>query len=800
MSMDRSTSGAQGLASEASTSGASPDLLTQRFRTARSAVIEATDLTAAARRKALSDLTDRWVRDLLGAAPLPGVALVAVGGYGRRELLPGSDLDVVLVHDGTASTAEVSAVADAVFYPMWDSKVPLDHSVRTLDEAAAVARDDLKVALGLLDARHVAGDADVTAALAERNLADWRHGATKRLPSLRESVTGRTERSGELAYLLEPDLVDSYGGLRDTIVLRAVAASWVADWPHSSSIEESRSWLLTVRDALHRASGRRSDRLLMQEQDEVAALVGLMDADILLRRVSEAGRAIGHAGDVAWRSVERTLAARSRRSLLRRRSTRRPLADGVVMHEGEAVLARDCDPAQDPGLPVRAAAAAAHAGVPLSVATLERLAVEGPDLAVPWPAAVRDDFVRLLGSGRAGIGVWEDLEAAGMVVRWLPDWERIRHKPQRTPIHRHTVDRHSYEAVAEAAELTREVSRPDLLLVAALLHDVGKGWPGDHSATGSVIAQTLAARMGFDEDDVTTVAELVRHHLLLPAVATSRDLDDPATTTMVAELVQTVERLDLLAVLTEADARAAGPQAWTPWRASLVRDLVRRVRAHLLGAEPDPETTVSRVEPWVRTLASSGAFDVMVAAPDLDEVCKVTVVAPDRLGLMAAVAGVLTLHRLEVRGASIDTVGDSAVQVWRAVSAFGPPPDDHVLRHDLRRALDGSLDVTAKLASRRRDRRAATVHSAPPRVQLVPQASQTATVLQVRAHDEPGLLHTVATAVAAAGVCVRSAVVDTLGADAVDVFYLVDLTGSVLDGDVAAHVRDLVGEALRSRD
>jgi [protein-PII] uridylyltransferase len=798
--MDRSSSGAQGLAPEASTFGASPDLLTERFRVARSAVVEATDLAAPARRKALSDLTDRWVRDLLGPDPLPGVALVAVGGYGRRELLPGSDLDVVLVHDGAASAEQLGSLADAVFYPMWDSKVPLDHSVRTLDEAAAVARDDLKVALGLLDARHVAGDPAVTRALAERNLADWRRRASTRLPRLHEAVTSRAKRSGELAYLLEPDLVDSYGGLRDTIVLRAVAASWVADWPHSSGIEESRAWLLTVRDALHRTTGRRSDRLLMQEQDEVAALVGLMDADVLLRRVSEAGRAIGHASDVAWRSVERALAARSRRSLLRRRSPRRPLADGVVEHEGEAVLARDVDPATDPGLPVRAAAAAAQAGLPLSVATLERLAVESPDLPVPWPGSVRDDFVRLLGAGRTGIAVWEDLEAAGMVVRWLPDWERVRHRPQRTPIHRHTVDRHSIEAVAESAELTREVARPDLLLVSALLHDIGKGWPGDHSATGCVIAQTLGARMGFDEDDVTTISELVRHHLLLPTVATSRDLDDPATTTMVAELVGSIERLDLLATLTEADARAAGAQAWTPWRASLVRHLVRRVRAQMLGREPDPATTVSRVEPWVRTLASSGAFDVMVAAPDLDEVCRVTVVAPDRLGLMAAVAGVLTLHRLEVRGASIDTVGDSAVQIWRTVSAFGPPPDDHVLRHDLRRALDGSLDVTAKLAGRRRDRRTSPVRSGPPRVQLVPGASDTATVLQVRAHDEPGLLHTVATAVAAAGACVRSAVVDTLGADAVDVFYLVDLQGAPLSDDFAAQVRDLVGEALRSRD
>jgi [protein-PII] uridylyltransferase len=798
--MDRSTTGAQGLAPAASASGASPDVRTDRFRVARAAVVEATDLAAADRRKALSDLTDRWVTDLLGPEPLGGVALVAVGGYGRRELLPGSDLDVVLVHDGSPSSAQVCALADAVFYPMWDSKVPLDHSVRTLGEAAAVARDDLKVALGLLDARHVAGDPAVTKALAERNLADWRRGAAKRLPALRDLVKDRAVRSGELAYLLEPDLVDSYGGLRDTIVLRAVAASWVADWPHSSGIEESRAWLLTVRDALHGTTGRRSDRLLMQEQDEVAALVGLMDADVLLRRVSEAGRAIGHASDVAWRSVERTLQARSRRSLLRRRATRRPLAEGIVEHEGEAVLARDVDPLGDVGLAVRAAAAAAQAGVPLSVATLERLAVESPDLPVPWPRAVRDDFVRLLGAGRDGIAVWEDLEAAGMVVRWLPDWERIRHRPQRTPIHRHTVDRHSIEAVAEAAGLTRDVSRPDLLLVAALLHDVGKGWPGDHSATGSVIAQTLGARMGFDDDDVATISELVRHHLLLPAVATSRDLDDPTTTTLVAELVGSAERLELLAALTEADARAAGPQAWTPWRASLVRDLVRRVHAHLSGRDPDPTAGVSRVEPWVRTLAGTGAFDVMVAAPDLDEVCKVTVVAPDRVGLMAVVAGVLTLHRLEVRGARVDTVGDSAVQVWRTVSAYGPPPDDHVLRHDVRRAMDGSLDVSAKLAGRRRDRRASAVRTAPPRVQLIPEASDTATVLQVRAHDEPGLLHTVASAVATAGVCVRSAVVDTLGADAIDVFYLVGTDGVVLSDELAARVRDLVGEALGSRD
>ncbi len=468
-------------------------------------------------------------------------------------------------------------------------------------------------------------------------------------------------------------------------------------------------------------------------------------------------------------------------------------------YEGEAVLARDVDAADDAALPMRAAAAAAQAGVPLSVSTLERLVAEAPDLPLPWPAPVRDDFVRLLGAGRDGIPVWEDLEAAGLVVRWLPDWERIRHRPQRTPIHRHTVDRHSIEAVAEAATLTRAVDRPDLLLVAALLHDVGKGWPGDHSATGAVIAQTLAERMGFAPDDVDTISALVRHHLLLPTVATSRDLEDPATTTLVADLVGSVDRLDLLAALTEADARAAGPSAWTPWRAALVRDLTARVRRELLGHRDEEQGTPGTVEPWARTLAGAGAFEVMVAAPDLDQVCKVTVVAPDRIGLLAAVAGVLTLHRLEVRGATVDTVGEAAVQVWRTVSQYGAPPDDHVVRQDLRRVMDGTLDVRAALASRAKDRRRPAIRSAPPRVTLVPDASSTATVLQVRAHDEPGLLHTVASVLAEAGACVRSAVVDTLGADVVDVFYLTDDSGRPLDADVAEALRDHVSEAIGGR-
>ncbi|WP_456077698.1 [protein-PII] uridylyltransferase family protein, partial [Jiangella rhizosphaerae] len=273
-----------------------------------------------------------------------GYALVAVGGYGRQELLPGSDLDVLLLVTGRG---DPGAVADAIFYPVWDAGLALDHSVRTLGQALEVAAGDLKAALGLIDARHVAGDEALTEQLRADVRDAWRKQAATRLPELAAMCRDRAASVGELAHLLEPDLVQAYGGLRDTLALRAVTASWIADRPRTPEVDLARQWLLTVRDALHRTTGRRQDRLLFENQDDVAAALGLPDADPLLRRVAEAGRSIAYASDVTWRDVERTLAGRRRRGLRRQQPTRRPLADGVDEYDGEVVLARDAEPARD---------------------------------------------------------------------------------------------------------------------------------------------------------------------------------------------------------------------------------------------------------------------------------------------------------------------------------------------------------------------------------------------------------------------------------------------------------------------
>ena len=753
----------------------------RRFLTVRAAIVGDDTVSAAERRSALVELSDAWLATLFDALPPAstiGMSLVAVGGYGRRELLPCSDLDVLLLH---ADGGDVAAVANGVFYPVWDSGVALDHAVRTVAEARAVAADDLAVALGLVDARHVAGDPKVTESLRTGVLRDWRRQAAVRLPKLAQAGRDRLAEVGELAHLLEPDLKQAYGGLRDIVALRAVAASWVADRPHAHAVSEAHEWLLVVRDALHRTTGRRHDRLVFEDQDTVAASLGLLDADALMRRVAEAGRAIAYATDVTWRQVERTLRARSSPARSRRPVSRRSLGHGVVEHDGEAVLARDARPELDPVVPLRAAAGAAQAGLVLSPATVERLAIECPPLPPVWPDAARDALVALLGAGRAAVPVWDSLEAAGLIVRWFPEWEPVRYRPQRTPVHRHTVDRHQVEAAVVAAGLTRRVSRPDLLLLAALFHDLGKGGPGDHSDTGAAIVTELGGRLGLSLVDAERLGLLVRHHLLLPAMATRRDLDDPTTIDAVARACGSVEVLDLLAALTEADATAAGPLAWSPMRARLVAELVTRARLVLGGKRFRKPPAL---EPAQKELAQSTTLAVRMDLPgEPDGSCRVTVVVPGRADALAPVAGVLAVHRLDVRAATIQTAGGRAVQVWHASTGFRGPPGADVLRTDIARALDGGVDLAAKLRARAGERRRRVVAHADPHVEVLPGASADATVIEVRAHDTAGLLYRLVSAIAECRAVVRSAVVGTLGAEAVDVFYLVDSHGKQLPED-----------------
>ncbi|MET9294554.1 [protein-PII] uridylyltransferase [Streptomyces sp. NPDC003077] len=795
------------------------------YAAARWRLLREEKVAGAARRKRLARLTDRWLAALftraVREAGVAAAALVAVGGYGRAELSPRSDLDLLLVHDGRTGAGALAALADRLWYPVWDLGLALDHSVRTPAEARRIARADLKAHLGLLDARHLAGDAELTAALRTTAFADWRAQAPKRLPELAELCRERAERQGELRYLLEPDLKEARGGLRDATALRAVAASWLADAPREG-LEAARACLLDVRDALHLTTGRATDRLALQEQDPVAEALGLLDADVLLRRVYEAARTISYASDVTWRDVARVVRARSARPVLRGllngraadRGERSPLAEGVVEYDGEVVLARTARPERDPVLPLRAAAAAARAGLPLSPPVVRRLAAAHP-LPVPWPAEAREQFVTLLGAGPHTVPVWEALDAEGIIARLLPDWERVRCRPQRNPVHRWTVDRHLVETAVRAGALTRRVRRPDLLLVAAVLHDIGKGRPGDHARSGETLARDTALRLGFDASDAAVIGTLVRHHLLLVETATRRDLDDPATVAGVAGAVGTIGTLELLHALTEADALATGPAAWSAWRGALVAELVRRVAARLAGEpapgpaarQPTAEQERLAVEAWrtghpVLAWRAEAERSPGVAEPVGIELLMAV---PERPGVLPAAAGVLAVHRLTVRTAelrAVDPVGEGPVLLltWQVAAEYGAPPPLVRLRTDLRRALDGTLDLRARLAERERAyaRRARGAQAPAARVTVAPGDSRRATVIEVRAPDAQGLLHRIGRALEDAGVAVRSAHVGTLGANAVNAFYVTGPAGGPLPDGAAREVAAMVEKALRS--
>lgn len=767
-----------------------------RFASARGEVARRSGLTGRERRAALTALTDDWLAEVFARATSSvggPFCLAAIGGYGRGELALGSDLDLLLLHGG--GEAEAAAVADALWYPIWDSGVRLDHSVRTVGEARRVAASDIKAVLGLLDLRVVAGNAGLAADLRSAVLGDWRAMAGRRLPALQDLVRERKERFGEASQVLEPDLKESYGGLRDATILAGIAASWVTDVPHGDWTA-SVDFLLDVRDSLHRVTGRPSDRLVMQEQDAVAEeLEGIEGADALLRAVYDSARAIAYASDITWHRVDRLTRGRQRtvrRPLRRPQPDRIPLADGIVLQEGEAVLALDADPGSDEGLVLRAAAAAAQAGVRLSPHTVDRLAREGRDPAVPWARSVRESFVSLLGAGVGLVPVWEALDQAGIIARLVPGWEVVRSAPQRNALHTYTVDRHLLETAVRAGALTRSVQRPDLLLVAALLHDIGKARGGEHCEVGAVIAGGLAERMGFDSEETDVLVTLVRHHLLLPDTATRRDLDDPDVIARVAQVVGSPDTLDLLLELTIADSLATGPTVSTEWRLSLIDDLARRVRASMAGRslpEPPDLTEVQEV-----ALSQSGVWVLMdVQRPAI----VVTVAAPDRVGLLSLVAGVLSLNRLDVLAARVTTVQARAVQQWTVRPQFGEPPTSHQLGDDIRRAIEGTYDVAARLAQRDADYAQRPPWGYPgASVEVIPGESRGATILEVRAHDAPGLLFRITRAVAAADTSIIGAKVSTLGADAVDVFFVVDPNGNPLDADRRERLRASVESAV----
>ena len=758
------------------------------------------------RRAAIAELSRRWITELWVAATygarMDGVALACVGSLARGDSGPLSDFDLVLLHDGRSmSKKEITSLADRIWYPIWDGGAKLDHSVRSVGECRSVAAADLSAAVGLLDLDLLAGDEQVVAAARSTLGHDWRANARRRLPELVESLEARHRSHGDLAQSIEPDLKEARGGLRDMSVLRALTAAWLADRPHGQ-VDAAYCTLLDARDALHVVTGRGRDRLGLQEHDAVAALLGQPDADTMLSVVGTAARTVSYAIDGTARR-----AAQSQRARTLRVGPRRPvlktLGFGLFEHDGEVVLGAHLDPARDPLLVLRAAVVAARRGIPLSSTTLTNLAERSPALSVPWSPVARSLFTDLLAAGPGLIPVWEGLDLAGVIHSWVPEWSQIRSRPQRNPVHRHTVDRHLIETVVQATAFVADVERPDPLLMAALLHDIGKiAGAHDHSMLGAPLAAKVAARIGLEESEVEVVELLTREHLTLIDLATRRDPEDPQTLAAVtAAVAGRRDVLELLRALTEADARAVGAAAWTDWRAQLLEQLVAGARTALGDAAgplaqteempdllpPDAVAGVAMGEPYVVVHAIGGAY-------------RIDVFDRDRLGLFGDTAGLLAACGFIVRTARVRTQEGIAVNQWQVDSPGGDAPDAASIGRGLASLAQGDRQPLRAL-DRRRLAIAEVVGTRPraqTRAMVVPNASQDSTVIEIRAQDRPALLHEVGMTFARAGLSVHSAYIATYAGQTLDTFYVSEFGGRPLSPARVAQTISMLMDACDS--
>jgi [protein-PII] uridylyltransferase len=760
------------------------------------------------------------------------LALVAVGGYGRRELCLCSDIDLMLLHGGRLAPSSV----ERVFYPLWDAGLKVGHAVRSVPEAVTAADEELKTLTALLDARLVAGDPRLLARLTEEFARLLRRRGDRLRAAL--AAAERGVREAEPYQLLELNLKEGRGGLRSLQRLRwlrrieTAGAREAATDPDAvpPAAEAALDILLSARNALHAAAGRAQEVWLFDLQPQAAAWLG-DDRDAFAVRLYGAARIVDRlaerllAGPAFGQS--RPAPSAGLRGVLRRAAPagrRVPAAAAPIPRPPASVLAYAAGLADGSGEPMALVE-------PVATAIA---AAPGP----AWSAADRAGLLALLRAGERGYAIFARLDELGWIERALPEWRHVRAAPQHVPFHRHPVDVHLWRTAIEAlrlaeghrdepwfAEVGRDLGALDDLLLAALLHDIGKGWPGDHAVRGAEAAAAFCRRARFPADFIVTVAGAVRHHLLLPNVATRRDIADPRVVEAVAASAGSERTLRILFLLAAADSIATGPGIWTPWKSSLVRSLFvaalavleARGQANPLLAGPPElrERLLSSVAEEAervtlrRHLDSMApgyiqSFDpreilrhaaIMVAPLDdhtvrLDvrgdgPVFELIVALRDRPGLIALTSGVLALHNLSVLGARFFTRDDGvALQSLHVVDALGnavTPERWARVERDLQAALTGRLPLAQRLEEKARAYRR-TRRGREPEVLVVATDAREFTVVEVHAEDRVGLLYSLTSSLFELGVDIHLAKIDTQGHDAVDVFYLREANDQPLRG------------------
>jgi [protein-PII] uridylyltransferase len=765
-----------------------------------------------------------WEAQLGGSSNL---TLAAVGGYGRGELSPHSDIDLLFLAGSRADTSP--ATLRGLLYPLWDAGFQVGHAVRTPKEADERAATDLDAATSQLSARLIAGDAGLFEELMDRRSRRLRKHPRAFFRRVTDARLERHRRADRAGWMLAPDIKEDIGGLRDLHTVLWLYAALGGPAPEEALLEAG-DVLLAVREGLHAKSKRKLDRVRIDLQPWIAGHLGIDDefpADVLMKKVHSAARAIEHlSNDAILRQSRSVLGGPKRSGNVTRFEGGVKVVDGELAAEPQAAT-------EGVSLAIEVARAVSQTGRPVAAGTLSWMGKAfthgGP---VEWEAAARLAFLDLL-RGSHALTALELLDHIGALSALLEGWSDIRGRPQHDPYHRYTVDGHLFVTVTEidhvhesdevAGRAAEEIGDLGALRLAALLHDIGKGSGEDHSVAGARIARAACERMGCDPETSEQVGTLVRHHLLLSDTATRRDIDDGAVIDSVVRTLGDGRTLRLLYILSAADGLATGPEAWSEWKATLVRDLYRKcliaIETGELPARNDVATRAREIESYEPTLAGRvqsvlsslpPSYLDSVPVPDMvDELrlllqrpgpgevrCRVeasteagdlavTVCALDRPGTLARTAGVLALHRVSVRRAQGYST-DDGIALERFLAHPEAEPAWDLFVTDLEAAYSGRLALDARLERKIADYKPASRVDA--EVRVLDDASDTSTVIEVRAPDTLGLLYAITSAISALDLDIHVAKIDTLGERIVDVFYVRTSWGARLDEEQGREV------------
>ena len=734
----------------------------------------------------LSDLIDEALRELVGDAP--NLAVVAVGGYGRRAQSRHSDVDVMLVIEGSDEGVLRS------LYPLWDANLKVGHSVRTVAQAMTAADANVETFTALLDARFIAGNrAHFDRLIRERRGMVRGHRGWMRTEIIERRAALRAKEPWQL---LASDLKNGRGGLRDLHALHwlDVAEAIVNDAPEaprSAELAAAELHLIRTRNAVHALNARPTDIYRPDQANDIAAWLGVSDS-------LEWGRTLYASMRLIDAAIEERLSeptSRLQRLLPWRRTS--PTLVAPVIESGGDDLA-------------------------YLRASLKTMAPSGPLDPLP-PSAALD--------------------------RLLPEWAVLRARPHIAPFHIHPVDVHVARAVSETRRIMEvddfdsgtvrvaaEFGDPDEVLLAAFLHDIGKGHGGDHSDVGAIIAERFVARAALPPEIGLRLINAVRLHLLLPNVATRRDIADPAVIEETAKRIGDARTLRLLYLLSIADAQASGPNVWSQWKAQLMRAFYTRLLAVLASEAPDAQTpTAESLAEALRArfapdavrahLAGMGA-DYLISTPSeivgdhisliaqasanggtaarhdrLGTLDRLTIVTPDRPGLIQTIAGTLAGFNASVLGGVAHTRDDGvAIEVWHVSDALGVGIDerrwDRILQA-VPAALKGEFKIDERLAEVRASYPAPPLADVPTVVHIDNTASRDYTILEVSTADRRGLLYGVTKLLHERGIDIHLAKVDTIGPEVVDAFYIRRENGRRIDDpDEIERLRTAVEDVL----